>query len=214
MSGTVYNPVIISQADGSSNVNDTLGKAGELMVAELHGKFYSYNYRQQLYMATQPAAGVIALPTGAATASYALANPVGSGKLIVPVTSFAIVTVAAGTPVIGGYVWSLVPFNSTAVTGTAITAQSLNLSLTGGNAVGKAFTTATLPITPTIFYPFAQKYPETTVTTGQVVQNFQNQFYDGTLILPPGASMGFQQIAADTTNATFQIGVIWYEAPL
>jgi hypothetical protein len=80
------------------------GQSGEGVVTELHGKFYTLAKRGKMFMATQPAAGVIGLPTGAATASFALANPVGSGVNIVPVRSLIAETVVPGTPVIGSLV--------------------------------------------------------------------------------------------------------------
>lgn len=185
------------------------GQSGEGIVAELHAKYYTLAKRGKLFMATQPAAGVIGLPTGAATASYALANPALSGVNVVPVRSFIMETVVAGTPVIGSLVWSLVPPNTTAVTGTAIVPTNLSLTSGVGSPAAKPFTTATLPITPTLFYPIATKF--TGAITVAVVNNAIQTDFDGTLILGPGASMGLQQGAADTTNPTWQVGMIWYE---
>lgn len=185
------------------------GQSGEAMFAELHLPLYTLAKRGRLFIATQPAAGVIGLPTGAATASYALANPPGSGVNIVPVRSLIAETVVAGTPVIGSLVWSFVPTNSTAVTGTAIASQNLNLSTGTPSAVGKAFTTATLPITPTIFLPIATKWTGA-ITTTPAGPALQHDF-SGSVILGPGCSMGLQQGAADTTNPTWQVAVIWYE---
>lgn len=152
------------------------------------------------------------MPTTGATASYALFNPANSTVDVIPIFSVILETVVAGTPVLGGLCWSLVPSNATATTGTAIASQCTKLAASTPTSAGKALTTATLPITPTVFLPVVQKWTGA-ITTVPRAGTIKFDF-DGTVILPPGAAMGLQQEAADTTNITVQVGVLWAEVPV
>src|SRR5437588_8650600 len=139
---------------GSDGVDTPLrlGRDSELIVTELHGKYYEQSLRGNLFHATIDTAGV-ALAVAGTTAGIALANPAGSGKLL-SLVRIALALIS-GTYVVGAIMHG-VNSNPVAapVTGTAITPIP---GLIGSNfqPVGKPFKTATLPVAQTALRPFA-----------------------------------------------------------
>lgn len=188
-----------------------LGKNAEIVVTEYHGKYYTQSYRGRVFTATQ-AAAVIMLPTTGATASFCVANPAGSGVNLSLVRFEMIVTSPPGTPVVGGYMLNVTANTvAAAVTGTAIV-PTPGLIGTNYQPAGKAFTTATMPATPTFFRTIASKLTGA-ATTIPYLAAFAIDF-DGTAILTPGSAIGLQQISADTTNASAVATMIWEEVAL
>src|SRR5689334_14810207 len=75
--GNTIAPPNTSVAD-STNAAILAGKAGEAIVAELRGKYYTAAYRNRLFSATA-AAQTIPLVTSAVVSVFTLYNPPGSG---------------------------------------------------------------------------------------------------------------------------------------
>ena len=192
-----------------------LGRAGEQVVTELHGKYYEQNYRGNLFHATM-AAGVI-LPAPGATAANALtlANPAGSGKNLVLVSFDMVLTVIPGTPLTGLY-GLYVNSNplAAAVTGTVLAPQS---GLIGGAqaSVAKPLTTSTVPAAPVLLWPFCGKATGEAATANPItgVPSYHIDF-DGQVILAPGTAITPQQTVADTTNASVLCRIAWVEVPV
>lgn len=190
------------------------GALADLIVTELHGKYYETNVRGNLFWATMTAGVIFPAPAAVANNPITLANPAGSGKNLILVSFDMVITTIPGTPLTGLY--GLYVNNSpaaAAVTGTAIAIQQ---GLIGGAAasVAKAFSTATIPAAPNLLLPFAQK------VTGQVAAAVgidglpgYHVDFDGRVILAPGTSITPQQTVADTTNATVLCAFAWEEAP-
>lgn len=201
-------PVVYT--DGT-NPTFRLGRGGEQVITELHGKYWEQAFRGNLFVATMTA-GVIMNPTGAALANWALYNPASSGKHLVPVRIDVVLTAAPGTPVIGAYVL-VAQANpiAAAVTGTAV---SVNPAIIGSAAaaVGKPLSTTTFPANPIIIRPFVTKLTGA-ITTIPDLPSFGIDF-DGTLGVAPGCAIGLQQLAADTTNASSLVSVVWEEVPV
>lgn len=202
-------PVVI--ADGVE-APIRLGRSGEQIVTEVHGKYYETAKRGNLFHATMTAGVILPAPGATAANPFTLYNPLGSGKDLVLVDFDMVVTVIPGTPVTGlyGLYVNSAP-QAAAVTGTALAAQA---AVIGGAsaAVAKPLTTSTLPVAPTLLWPFANK------VTGEVVTAVPNPGLpslhvdlDGKVILAPGTAITVQQTAADTSNATVLCRMSWEE---
>lgn len=194
-------------ANGSSSLVQG-GRNAEVIVSELHGKFYTQAFQGNLFSAVQTA-GVTVLTAGATTASFALANPLGSGKLLVPVRFEMVITVTPATPVLGAYaLYVNVNPAAAVVTGTALVPIPAMVG-TSTQPAGKPFTTATLPVAPTLWRLINTRYTGA-VTTIPNMPALAIDF-DGTAILTPGSTLSLQQIAGDSTNASALCAIIWEE---
>lgn len=199
-----------SNADGSNPIV-SMGKYGEILCSEVHGKYYNHNYRGKLFSASQAIAGV-AITTVGTTAGFAVFNPIGSGVNMVLVRFEVWFQIDPVTPIVGGYsLYSNNTLQAAGVTGTALTVQS---GFLGGGGVNKctAFTTATLPASPAHFRSVVQKQ-----TGAATVIPYLPVFgidFDGTAALGPNTAVSFMQDASDGTAAKSVCTMVWYEAPL
>jgi hypothetical protein len=218
MSGTVLNPTSISQYDGSSNILDTLGKAGEALVAELHGKYYTQSYRGSLFYATQVSATAPAVYTATAVTSFGLWNPAGSGKNLVlakiiyaPVTasSAAVMLGLAITQNAGSALGTAAPLSATTPI-TATRGSGLLNSVGNLTSVATAVSAATLTTAPTLFAPLLS-YTTDVITTSSEGNAFVFD-PEGMIIVQPGTFISLSSSAANTGTGIG--GMWWYEAPL
>lgn len=190
-------------------------KAGEVIVSELHGKFYEQAYRGNLFWGTMTAGVIFPAPAATAANVMTLANPAGSGKNLSLVSFDMVITTIPGTPLTGlyGLYVNNVP-QAAAVTGTAVTAQA---ALVGGGAasVAKPLSTSTVPIAPNLLIPFGAKVTGEVATVNPItgVPSFHIDF-DGKVVLAPGTAITPQQTVADTTNATVLCAFSWEEIPV
>lgn len=188
------------------------GRGAEQIVSELHGKYYESTYRGNLFWATMSAGVIFPAPAATANNPVTLYNPFGSGKNLVLVSFDMVLTVIPGTPLTGlyGLYINNVP-QAAAVTGTALAAQT-GLIGSAVSAVGKALTTSTVPVAPTLFLPFGGKVTGEVAAvvpiTGLPAYHID---FDGKVILAPGTAITPQQTVADTTNATVLCAFSWEE---
>jgi hypothetical protein len=217
MPGTIFNPTASSASDGTTNANNLFGKAGEDIVAELHGKYYTQAYRGVMFGATQIAATAPAIFTATAVTGFVLWNPQGSGRNIIPVRhTYGIVTAASAQVMLGyGLVQNAGSAVATAAPFSALTALSsalINGGLLNGTGqtatIAKVGTGATLTNAPTQFVP-AFGWSTNAITAAQ--SGFIDDF-DGRLILQPGSALIVSSSVANT--GTGLSGFFWYEAPL
>lgn len=201
----------VSNADSSQPIA-AMGKYGEFLGAELHGKYYTHNYRGKLFYASQAIAGV-AITTVGTTAGFACFNPIGSGVNMVLIRFEAWIQTLPVTPIVGAYsLYVNTTLQAAGVTGsTALTVQPGFLG-SGGQSRCIAFTTATLPATPTHFRSVTQK--QTGATGTFPFMPVIGLDFDGTAVLAPNTAISFHQDAADNTAAKSVCTMIWYEAPV
>lgn len=200
------------QSDGAQQAPMAQGRSAEGIVTELHGKYYEQTRRGFVYTASQAIGGVLATLYNATTASAAIANPPGSPKGLSLIRIEVVIKTLAGTPVVGYYTTSVSPTaNATAVTGTALTAIP-GLVGSGATPNGKAFTTATLPVAPSYYRPFAEKLTGSATTLPYA--SILSLDFDGSCILMPGTYLAVGQDAADTSNATIAATFVWEEVDL
>ena len=192
-----------------------LGKNGALIVSEYHGKYYEAAYRglegqePGIFHATNP--GLLALAGPAATAtSFALANPLNSGRNLVLHKVRVALTTLPGTLVAGAFALYGNPVpNATAVTGTSITPINGALGA-GSKPAGNAFYTATLPVAPSLIIPIGGKISATEF--GGISNGLLEEDLDGSLILSPGTYLTVQETVGDTTtNFSAVVSMSWEE---
>lgn len=207
---------------GPQILSDGVGQAfrqsrsAELVVTELHGKYYEQAYRGNVFWATM-ATGVI-LPAPGATAAnpISLYNPIASGKNLSLIAFDMIFTVIPGTPLTGLY-GLYVNNNPTAaaVTGTTLAPIALPLG-SGSTSVAKPLTTSTVPVAPTLMKLVAQKVTGevATVVPNPGLPAFHVGDFDGAFLIGPGCAVTPQQTVADTTNGTVICSFVWEEIPV
>lgn len=193
-------------ASDGSKILPRLGKTGEVVTQQLGADYYELTKRGKVFMGQTAVGGVAPGTALGTTAAFALYNPAGSGiDLVVLKTTVAYLsgTLGAGNLV---YAFNVNPV-AAAVTGTAIVAYSGYL--TNANGAGKPLTTATLPTTPVLAYPFASLtalLASTAVSLYQIVDEPR-----GSIIVPPGCCVSVQGIAAAGTSPLVLIGMVWAE---
>lgn len=213
MAGTVINPTQVSQAIGSANVADSLGKSGELAVAEIHGKYYTQTYNGTMFYATTTTATAPAVFTATAVTSLSIWNPSGSGKNIVIAKAILSKVTAASAAVQMGF--ALIQ-NAGSGIGTPVSATTpLSASLRGGgllNGAGQNASVALVSTASTVAAP-TQFVPLFGMTTDVITTSSEGTAFvydpDGSLILQPGAFIAFASSAANTGTCNY--GLYWYE---
>lgn len=199
---SIVGPQVCS--DGSAT-NPRLGATGELIVSNLHGRYFEQSIRGNLFHACTPVGGAALLAAGV-TAGFVLTNPVGSNKYISLVrVNYGIIS---GTYTLGTIMHG-VNTNpiAVAVTGTAIVPMPGMIG-SGYNPTGKVFATATLPLAQTPLYPFAIKNVSTTASFNNITDDI-----DGRIVLTPGTTWSLFVIGADTTPLEM-VAVSWEEVSM
>ena len=187
------------------------GKTGEIIVTDLHGRYFEQSYRGNVYVACQTA-GVLLTTVAGTSPSFCLFDPASSGVNLSMIRFEMALTVAAGTPVIGAYILT-VNTNpvAAATTGSAVVPTP---GIIGGtsNAKGRPLTSATLPVNPTLYRTLAQHYTGAITTIPNMPAFFID--FDGTALIAPGCTLSVGQLNVDTTNATALCACIWEEIPV
>jgi hypothetical protein len=171
-----------------------------------HPEYYDTVMRGNTYTAGTAATGVAPGTAIGTTSAFTLYNPIGSGvNLVVLQTTLSFIsgTLGAGTV---HYVVNNNPA-AAAVTGTAIT--PVNNMLGGAVGMGKAFTTATLPASPTILRPFMSLTAITTSTAVQLYQCIED--VRGSIIVTSGCALSLEATAASGTSPLVCFGMTWEE---
>lgn len=203
MQGVVNAPSSISATDGT-NPLVLQGKAGEILAAELHGKWYTASYRNRVFNASTVAAGTT-IPISSTTApTFTLYNPLGSGVNVELISTDVGLTNA--TSVVSPIALALTSGLVVAPTSvTAITPWSGNL---GGSGVAQAkvYSAATLAAASTTFLNLFS----VSATSG-AFPNFHYDF-DGKIIVAPGSLVYLVGTAAQTSGTLNSFS--WAEWPL
>lgn len=221
-------PVIQTSVNAPSNVSAAVasnppvlgGRQSEMIVSELHGKYYTQSYNGNAFWASAAATGLITTIFSNTTyVGLLLWNPQGSGKNLVPIRAVQGRILAATTVAAWGHsfllnagagVGTAAPLSAfTAITATrgpannpGVTGQGASVALVGG---GATFTTA-------LAWGRANGFSEGTNTTAVVDQVISEDF-DGSLIIPPGTLMAVLAASA-AQGGTWLPSILWEETPL
>lgn len=223
--GTVIDPSMASTADGLTP-NFNMGRANEMLVAELHGKYFEQCYRGNVFYASTATAGVvipIANFTATFTPTYTIWNPAGSGKLCVPVVTLLGWT--ATTAALGALLWC-----ATTSAGSGISSTGPFITFGSGSAVnanvgsakvsamrigsGGSTTMTSLAATPAAF-PWRNTgctITPTAAASSTAPGWIWRDEWDGAGIVAPGTAI---HLTGTTAIAmTMQITVAYVEVPL
>ena len=192
---------------GTNPSNIRFGPTGEVVVQELHGRYYETTARKALFSGAN-LAGVTTTAGFATTyTGFCLTNPIGSNVNLVlsKVTYGALVaqTAALVLGIMTGY------NNTTAVTQTTPLVPLGNFA--GQPAgVGLIASSVTLPSAPTrliLLDTLLTGAITTSVTGGKVVD------LEGSVVLPPGGYAAFYTSAASVASS-LAFGGMWEEVSL
>jgi len=192
-------------ADG---VNATLrqGKTGELMVSSTHGINYEATSRGNIYCVTNQTGVTTQAGLSATTPALTLYNPPDSGVNCVILYAGYVTTVAFAA---ASVIWLAANTNTVAapVTGTLATAARNGLLGSGSTGRVQPLLAATLPAVP-VGVAILGAGLTGAITTVPGAET-RGRYFDGSLIVRPGAAISFQTSTASGANAFF--GEIVYE---
>ena len=215
--GNVGPPSSTSAADGT-NLPVLQGKTGEVMNANVHGKYYTQNYRSKLFVGSTAAGGVIPPNYSSSAQTFGLWNQ-GINGLQAVLVSLDMNVATIGTPAVSGLGLAVLVNAGTGIATGGISAFTSgspyrgNLSGasgTGGNSVLFTPSAATVPTTSLGLHWFPWSYLSTTTSTVGGY-NLLHYDFDGTIVVPSNTAMWV--VANILTGSTWNITLKWYEAP-
>jgi hypothetical protein len=185
------------------------GNMGDLIVSELHGRYYEAAYRRSMFNAANQAGQTTTVGLATTYTGLCLSNPINSTvNLVLNKVGFSFLVAFAAASVIG----LMCGFNSgTNVTHTTPGTPRSSFFGAGASGQGLVDTSATLPTAPFVTHTFASGLTGAITTTPLIGQNFCD--LEGALILPPGAYAAIYTSTA--SGASSLIGSFsWEEVPV
>lgn len=198
--------MLIQSATGSvvanaSGANPTIrsGNQGDIIVSELHGRYYEQNFRGNMFVVASQAAVTTTAGLATTWTGLAISNPAGSSVNAV-VNKFYVAQFAVGAASAVGI-----------MTGSGAAAGSLiPRSCTIGNPTGKVTASAGATIATPVLERLVGSVGSL-ATTGYGLQNAAYIDLEGSLIVPPGFyAASFTSIA----NTGLLFGFQWEEVPI
>jgi hypothetical protein len=205
------------------------GQLGDMIVSELHGRFYEQVYRNSLFSGGLSALTSISNATFTTATSGATATPIlgiwnplnSSVNCVVLQASLGVIITSLTNTGPGGFVWAISPNNGIITTGNSPLNRK-TLQLTGSQAKdmsGLALTGMTGTLVPRFGSQLAGGSALNASFTGTAAgpvttYNTTTENFDGSIFVPPGYVLGLFA----TTNAPVAhsaIGqIVWEEVPL
>ena len=202
----------LQPGEPATSSNGTLpargGTMGDMVVSQLHGRYYEQALNGHLFYAQTAVTGVAPGTAISTTGAYTLYNPIGSGyNLVVLEGMMGYVSGTIGAGVVD-WVAHVNPA-AAAPTGTAIVATN---ALLGGSAgVARPLTTSTVvagtPIRP--FCSLGASLATTAVQPWHVRDDV-----GGAIIVAPGCAVDLHATAAGGTSPLVVFGVLWEEVAI
>lgn len=203
----------ISSASANAIVNGRSGQLGDVIVSELHGRYYETTYRGNSFLlSVSTAAAVTAYAGGAAgTPMLAVFNPTGSGRnAVINKASVGNVVAASAAGTVSFGLW----FGTTAAITQATTVTPWSMStqlqsgsvMTGFRNVALTSGSAASNVIPVASYYWATAAGAALVTGGPID-------LEGSLIIPPGSYVALGGSSA-LTSATWIGSLQWEEVPV
>lgn len=177
------------------------GKAGEQIVAELHGKWYTSTYRGRVFSTGVLIAGVT-IPVNTTTApTFTLFNPPQSG------VNCELISLDVGWPAAAASVAGTLLGTTGVQTPTAVTAGNIYATAIGGGGLPKAafYTAATI-------VAITQHMPLLNITATTDIMTASHYEFDGTIMLTPGSL--FTLTSTPTQTAVALPALRWAEYPI
>ena len=187
-----------------SNLALRIGPTAELIIDELHGRYYETTVRKAMFSGSN-LAGVTTTAAFATTyTGYCLTNPIGSTvNLVVTKVSYGTLVAQSAALILG------VMTGYSAATAVTQTTPLVPLSNFVGQPAGTGLiaSSVTLPIAPTRLLLLD------TLTTGAITQSMQGGKVvdlEGAIVIPPGGFAAFYTSAASTASSLV-FGMQWEE---
>jgi hypothetical protein len=197
----------VTVADGNQGAL-RIGRSGEQIVSELHGRYYETTFRRAMFGAANQTG--VATTVGLATTytGLVLSNPVGSAVNLVICKVSASFPVAVAAAVTVGL---MVGYSGTNVTHTTPSTTLRNNFIGGANPVGLVDTAATLPVAPTLHKVMGTI--GTAAITAMAIEPAIAEDFEGSIILPPG---GFAAIYTSAASGAlgFLGSIKWEEVAI
>ncbi len=200
-----------------------LGRAAELIVQELHGRFYEQTYRGSVYSwgktSTALSANSISL-SSSTTPIIGIWNPSSNtvNAVILQVRLQSVLQAASSTTQ-GALVWAVSTGNAGITTGNAPWNRK-TLVQSGSSCKGFDLATALTAITNNLVIMDAAdlaigiQISTTSVTAATAVpMTVAVQNFDGSLIVPPGGVLALLNTTS-TANINVAAGILWEEVPV
>ena len=203
------------------------GKLGDVIVSELHGRYYETNYRGATYRTgatavTALSANTITSATSATgTPIVGVYNPVGSNINLVILQAylqvFANNLTSGAAP--GAFVW-LTALNQSAISTGSTPINAKTLAASGSVAKGFTGATALTGLSGSMAVAFPADFPNLTGltyttlgSTAMIPSAGGVANYDGSIIVPPGGILGLYNTVSSTTFSQVS-GLLWEEVPV
>lgn len=207
--GNVYNPFTTAQPD-SVQIPPALGRQGEALNSDIHGKFATAAARKSLFSFNVTAQTIPVIASGLVSV-FTLWNPTGSGVMGELVdTELGQVLATTVVDTVGWYMQS----GSAALAGTfstkAVALTTYFAGRIGDQPAGQivpytAFTHNGTPTRVDIIGAFGA------VTDASMT--LTEKFYDGRVLIPPGTVMSVAMSTAAGFTSGLDIGARWIEYP-
>jgi hypothetical protein len=218
--GGAVGPQATNAGDGS-NVDVRQGKTGEMVVGQLHGRFYEQVARGAVFSigsgATALSANTITL-TATSTPIVGVWNPSTSGTNLVILQGAAQVYINTLTTPVGSgpLVWASSVGNTAISTGSAPYNRKI-MALSGSVAKGFAGGVALTGLTNNMVVFESADISNTTIVTHGTVTAVTGQssfggvhYFDGGLIVPPGGVLALYNTTS-TTTCSVASRLMWEE---
>jgi hypothetical protein len=208
MAGLNYGQVGSQTLSDGSPGPMRIGRSGEQIFTELHGRYYQQAKNGKVFMAQAIVTAPVIFSTAAGTGGPLLWNPPTSGvDAVILGVSFGVTvvtTVAAALGITGNSGQSVAPGSTTAIDGRS------SGYIGGGNSACTAYRVGTPTNAGGFLLPFASLH-----TGALTVDTGATGFADigGMVIVPPGSWASIAASATATTTVA-QLGMIWEEVPV
>ena len=208
-----------SLAPGTSG-NMRLGQQNDLIVSELHGKWYETCYRGNLYSvgmtSTALSANTITL-TATTTPIIGIWNPLSSTVNIELIKAKCIITVAGNSAVApGAFMWAS-SINNGAISTGLTPLNRKTLAQAGSQAKGFNITTALTGLTNNLVIQHAAAFGTLIAAQGAtatpIISGDGLEEFDGGVIIPPGGCFCLLNTVSTTTISVSSM-LMWNEVPV
>ncbi len=193
-------------SDGVGSAPFRQGRLGELIVQELHGRYYEQCKRGNLFYSR----AVVTAPAGIASSNGIGAPLLWNGTNTIVAVPLAIAISQSVVSTVAGSLGFAVGPQATTPTSTTVIDSSGNCYLGGSAPAASVYRVGTLSVVPPSFIPFA------TVATGSLTTtNLSINWVDlgGCIQVPYGYYFAVAGSATLSTMAA-QITLIWEEVPV
>lgn len=208
-------------ADGDGVGKLRQGRQTDLIISELHGRYYESNFRGNVFSTGQaPGAALSANSitlTATTTPIVGVWNPGSSRVNVVPLLAVMVITVAGNSAVApGSFIWATSIGNNVISTGNAPLSR-LTLANAGSSAKGFNLGTALTGLTNNLVAQFGANFGSLVVAQGAtgtpIISPQGMEVFDGSIIVPPGGVLALLNTIS-TTTVSIAASLVWEEIPI